>query len=1819
MKRLFSLLVVFSVSCLSVFASIQLPATLDKSNVSSVSSDMTYYNTDYFDFGPTDASNTSRWAEWNVWLRYPGSYIISEVSYCANGHTWSLELLDGSTVVASYTTTDDHWGAGEQNYTQTVKWDLSSVTAGEYTLRVKNATEWGQPKLKSLTLEYDGEIPTDPDPVPDPDPSGTSVTYTIDNSIFANPERGFYYHYEKVLTASSPYAVKGNTSEIDSHASDYGSLILIVYYLDNFKTTATLPTAIINAFDEDMATLRSKGMKCIVRYAYNSNSSQSDAAWSIVQQHINQLKSKWQSNADVIYCFQIGWVGSWGEWYYSTNFGNHATEINTNRRNVVDAMLSAVPSDRYILIRTPLFKTSYLGSTTPLTASEAYQNTPKARIGHHNDAFLYGGTGGQDQGTYEDTATQKPYIARETLYVPIGGETNETNATNAKTKASYNNTIKETSRLHYTFINQGYAEAMTNQWRSNGTYDSLRIHLGYRFQLLNGTYTSQAAPGGTMSVYMKIRNVGFAPLYNERPAYIVLKNSSHTYTLPLDTDPRTWRPNGVTTTVSEELSLPSDIATGTYSLYLYMPDAYSSLASNSKYAVRFANTNMWNSTTGMNDLKASIVITNTPSTPSLSVEPTSVAFGNVSVASTATRTITVTGTNLTGSVTLSSSNAALSLSSATLTQAQATSGATITLSLTPTTAGSGSATVTIASSGATNKTVNVTWTGTAISGAVDLPGTLNKANMSAVSSDMTYYNTDYFDFGPTDASNLDRWAEWIVNLTYSGEYTVSEIGYSTTGQNFSLQLLSGSTVVSEYATTRTWPGGDFTTTESAKWDLSDVSTGVYTLRVKNATEWGQPKLKSLTLDCDALATSYTITWNATANGGTCSTSTTEIAIGDPLGTLPTATKSGYVCIGWFTSASGGSPVKSTTIPTGNVTYYAQFLPIPQLTGTAVDLPNTLNKANMGEASSDMTYFDETTQDHFDIGPTDATNLYRWAAWRVNLNYPASYTVTEETNCSNGHQYIMQLFSGNNLVAEYTTSQESAATTGDQVFAQTAPWDLSALSAGTYVLVIRNVYAYSQPKLKRITLDTDLPTYTITYNKGQYGSGSIAAGTKTYGVDFTLSSSTFTRTGYTQTGWSTTDGGAKAYNLGATYTSNADLNLYPFWSANTNTAYTVKHHQQNLVGDGYTLAETEPKTGTTAAQTAAVAKTYTGFTAKAFSQKTIAADGSTVVDIYYDRQTFEIEFVVDEEAIQTDNLRYGAMPVAPADPTKPADEQYTYTFDHWTPEIAVVTGNATYTALFSATLNKYLVEFYNWNSVLLQSSEWEYGTTPVYSGPQPTREDDHQFTYTFAGWQPQIEPVTGEAFYFANFSGHLRTFSANDVVTSNDPDMGSVAISPQEEEYEYGEQITITATPSAEGYVFSGWQNEESDIISTDSVITISVSDSTLTAIFVPNPHMKYIVSHWLEQLEGGFSLDSSDELYGTTGTWTSATAKTLTGFTAQDFEQKQIAAEGLTEINIYYNRIQYEIRFMIDDQVVQTSNWRYGDTPTYNNGTPTKQGNAQYSYTFVGWDPQIVPVSGETTYRAVFSSEVNRYTVTFHANGHATDPEPASVEYGHIVNCTPLYADDGWIFDGWFREAGCQTEWDCQTDVVTADIDLYAKWIPSENMFYWVNYWQQNIYDDDYTLVEFEQIKGTTGQMTQAEAKTYTGFTMLPFSQVPIAPNTEVNIYYDRLRYEVHFVVEGVVVQSDSLRYYATAEYRGDTPTKPDTDTHYYTFWCWDKATNIAITEDITFTALFNEWPKDPTGLSETDNQPVARKVMMGNHVYIIIGNQMYDILGNKQ
>lgn len=93
-------------------------------------------------------------------------------------------------------------------------------------------------------------------------------------------------------------------------------------------------------------------------------------------------------------------------------------------------------------------------------------------------------------------------------------------------------------------------------------------------------------------------------------------------------------------------------------------------------------------------------------------------------------------------------------------------------------------------------------------------------------------------------------------------------------------------------------------------------------------------------------------------------------------------------------------------------------------------------------------------------------------------------------------------------------------------------------------------------------------YTITYKKGTYGAGSDQTQTKPSGSSVILyNAGYFTRSGYTQTGWSTkSNGSTNDYALGATYSTNASITLYPYWSAQ---AYTITYNANGGSGNDYT--------------------------------------------------------------------------------------------------------------------------------------------------------------------------------------------------------------------------------------------------------------------------------------------------------------------------------------------------------------------------------------------------------------------------------------------------------------------------------------------------------------------------------------------------------------------------------------------------------------------------------------------------------------------------
>jgi hypothetical protein len=446
---------------------------------------------------------------------------------------------------------------------------------------------------EKITQTY-GAAPGPSEPAPDPVPGGT-VTYTASDEVFANPERGFYHHTGDCDATSYDAATLRNY-----RTQQNISLVMCVFYLRDFRTSPISTTA-LDHLQKQFDTVRSAGSKMVLRFAYTDTEDGADATKTQVLAHLDQLEPLLRSNVDVIEVMQSGFVGAWGEGYYTQNFGNNGVLTAAdwaNRKAVHDKILEVLPGTRMVQLRTPNFKRSMYG-TTPVTEAQAYNGSPLARTGHHNDCFLASET---DFGTYTDPAVEYPYLEADTRYTAMGGETCAPNPPRSQCPTA----TAEMAKFHWTYLNVDYHPDVISGFTSGGCRATIERNLGYRLTLVTGTYPATAQAGGTLPISLTVRNDGWAAPINPRAAELVLRSSAGQLTrVPLKTDPRRWAA-GAGNTVTETLTLPATLAAGTYELLLGLPDPL--LKDRPEYAIRTANTGTWDAATGLNKLGATVTV-----------------------------------------------------------------------------------------------------------------------------------------------------------------------------------------------------------------------------------------------------------------------------------------------------------------------------------------------------------------------------------------------------------------------------------------------------------------------------------------------------------------------------------------------------------------------------------------------------------------------------------------------------------------------------------------------------------------------------------------------------------------------------------------------------------------------------------------------------------------------------------------------------------------------------------------------------------------------------------------------------------------------------------------------------------------------------------------------------------------------------------------------------------------------------------------------------------------------------------------------------------
>lgn len=435
--------------------------------------------------------------------------------------------------------------------------------------------------------------------------------YNPSADVFSNPERGFY---KFTSTKSSSYSPLNQTTLENYRKNDNITLLYREFRLESFLSTP-ISAIYLSNMQSDFDKIRNAGLKCIVRFTYSNSESaiQRDATKTQILEHLNQLKPILNKNEDVVSLMQAGFIGAWGEWYYTSQAefggegydGSKLTSTNySNRRDIVNAMLDALPKSRMIQVRKPSFKQN-LVSTKSLTEQESYNQSNSSRVGHFNDCFL---ASSSDYGTYDNITNEYPYLEQDSKFVPVGGETCKVNSP----RSDCSTAMSEMNKFHWSFLNFDYHLGVIDGFVQNDCLNDIKKGLGYRFQLNSATLPESVAISSTIQFNLKITNVGFAAPFNERKAYIVLKNlaTNEVFPILMNADPRYWV-GSQEINISEELDLPENLTAGNYKMYLSLPDASSSLANKPEYAIRLANDSVWESTTGYNNLNHTISVTTT--------------------------------------------------------------------------------------------------------------------------------------------------------------------------------------------------------------------------------------------------------------------------------------------------------------------------------------------------------------------------------------------------------------------------------------------------------------------------------------------------------------------------------------------------------------------------------------------------------------------------------------------------------------------------------------------------------------------------------------------------------------------------------------------------------------------------------------------------------------------------------------------------------------------------------------------------------------------------------------------------------------------------------------------------------------------------------------------------------------------------------------------------------------------------------------------------------------------------------------------------------
>ncbi len=448
-------------------------------------------------------------------------------------------------------------------------------------------------------------------------------------------------------------------------------------------------------------------------------------------------------------------------------------------------------------------------------------------------------------------------------------------------------------------------------------------------------------------------------------------------------------------------------------------------------------------------------------------------------------------------------------------------------------------------------------------------------------------------------------------------------------------------------------------------------------------------------------------------------------------------------------------------------------------------------------------------------------------------------------------------------------------------------------------------------------------------------------------------------------------------------------------------YTVETYTMDTNGD-YGTPETETLNAAVDSAVSVAPEAKIGFTvdtAKSILSGTVAADGSTVLKVYYSRDQYDIHYETNGGTINgtyPTTYTYGVGAELPDAVTREG-----YTFKGWysqptgdTDNIGSIgtraAGDKYYYAYWE--INEYTITFDTDGGSEVAPITLDYNT-PVTAPADPTKTG-----YTFAGWSPEIpaampaEDITVTAQWTVN--QYPVTFNAGEGTFAN----GSKEITIN---VDFGTVPTAPETPTLTGYAFAGWE---------PALAPVTVNGAAYTATYAPGS-VNYTVEIYTMDTTGAYGDPVIETKTAETADFVFATTEAKEGFTVDtdaSVLEGVVAADGSTVLKVFYRRIQYNLKTVVDS-VENVETYYYGETITPP-ASPEKTG-----YTFAGWEPELPETMPANDVTVTAQWTVIQYTITFDPD-NGEEPTTITQNYGTAITAPTTPTKNGCHFLRWDTE-----------------------------------------------------------------------------------------------------------------------------------------------------------------------------------------------------------